>query len=326
MDNISYIISVMPSSLKSLFLSLEKSVLLQITEIRLRKNKPIIIYVDGRPFFINRQAKLMNYYNDVCVCIDEDDFCFMTDNLCNNSYHTKMDSMINGYITTNSGIRVGIASTAVIKDGAVKSVRDITSLNIRIAKEIINCSRPVLNMLYVSSTPSIIVAAPPSGGKTTFLRDAARNLSSGFAQQYRKVVIADEREEISGDFEIGFNTDVIKRFSKAQAIESAVRSLAPDIIICDEIGNDNELDSIKFGFSSGVSFIVTVHAKDKKDLLRRSIVRNLIALNEFDYIVLLKNYTNDFEIYDLSEAESENCRKHNDNYFFDAYRDINSKL
>lgn len=313
-----------PPSLQAVFKELGRSTLLSLTEIRLRRDKPIIIYMLRSPLFISSRGKPVNHYSPECVSISSKEFDFVTDAVCSSSFHTNVGSMLRGYVTTDFGCRVGIASKAVYRDGALASVKDITALNIRISREIPDCSRPVLNMLYVGQTPSIIVAGPPSSGKTTFLRDAARLLSSGFAEKYRKVAVIDEREEIAADYNVGLNTDVIRSFGKAQGIENAVRSLSPEIIICDEIGNDNELQSIKFGFSSGVSFIVTVHAKSREDLLGRSIIKKLISQEEFDYIVLLKDYTNDFEIYDISEVNFESGRMRNDNNFFGGGRDFDN--
>ena len=316
MDNISSIINLFPPRLQTILLSFDSGTMSHLTEIRIRRNMPVVIYILKTPYFISSFGKLINHYTDACISVDDNEFDSITDLVCNNSYHTRMNTMINGYVTTAFGSRIGIASTAVYKDGVVTSVKDITSLNIRIAREIFNCARPLLNMLYVNQTPSIIVAGPPSGGKTTFLRDAARILSGGFAESYRKISVIDERGEIAAGYDLGLNTDVISNFSKAKGIEMAVRTMSPEMIICDEIGNDNELASIKFGFSSGVSFMVSVHAKSKEDLLRRTIIQNLIRLNEFDYIVLLKDYTNQYDVYDISEVAVESGRNFNDNSLF----------
>lgn len=316
MDNITYFLKLLPKYIQDIITSFGHSVLANITEIRIRRNKPLIIYIKNKLCFISIDGKLVSNYSQNCISIDDEQFENITDRLCNNSYHTNMNSMIDGYITTKSGCRIGISSTAVYKKGEIASVKDITSINIRISHEIVNCARPLLNAIYIEQTPSIIVAGTGASGKTTLLRDMARLLSSGYNSTYKKIAVVDERNEISSNFDVGINTDVLVGYQKAKGIENAIRTLSPDIIICDEIGNKEELDAIKFGFSSGVKFIVSVHMGDESQIADNRIIQGLIDSNEFNYIVLLKNYTDDFEIIDISEAGRENHRNNNDNSFF----------
>lgn len=316
MDNITYFISLMPKHLSDIFNSFDKATLNLITEIRLRRNKPIMIYLKNVAYFISIGGRPVNSFSANTIIMDDESFDFITDRLCNRSYHTNMHTMIDGYITVRNGSRVGISSTAVYKDNILNSVKDIQSINIRIAKEHKDCSRKVLNLLYAQNTPSIIVAGAVLSGKTTFLRDFSRLLSSGFAGKYRKVSIIDERCEIVGGFDVGINTDVLSGYEKAKGIEIATRTLSPDIIVCDEIGNMNELDAIKYGFSTGISFAVSVHMKGEKELLKNHIVNELIATGEFDYIILLKSFTDEFDIVDLRSEQNENSRNDNDNPFF----------
>ena len=284
---------------------LSSDVLLRINELRIRRSLPLIIVFGNKSYFISKSGKLVNHYFNGVYCVDSDEFDLIFKRLCNYSVHCETDNLKNGFITADGGCRVGVCSTAVTNDGIVNSVKDISSLNIRIANEINDCSKPVLNILYANAFPSIIVAAPPSGGKTTFLRDFARQLSSGFNSRYRKVAVIDERNEFafksSVDIEadIGLNTDVITGFSKEKGIEIAVRSLSPEMIVCDEITSLSEVEKIKDGFLSGVSFAVSVHASNKDELLKKDIVKSLIATSEFDYIVLLKDYTYSFEILEV---------------------------
>ena len=316
MDNISKIAELFPLKIKELLFALDIRLLNQITEIRVRRRLPLIIYISKNPFFLSNYGKLVNHYSDSCISINDEEFDSITDVICNNSYHTKMNTMINGYVTTNSGSRIGIASTAVYKDSLISSVKNISSLNIRIAKQVKNCSRKILNSLYVNSLPSVIIAGPPACGKTTVLRDMTRLLSSGFAGKYRKVSIIDEREELSSGFDVGINTDILRCFDKAKGIEIAVRTMSPELIVCDEIGNEKELDAIKFGFSSGVSFAVSVHISQFSSIFASPIIRGLINTGQFNYIIVLKDYTNEFDIYDISEANVENSGIYNDNNIF----------
>lgn len=316
MDNISCFISIMPKYISDILGSMDSTIKSQINEIRLRIDKPIIIYIKSKAYFIELNGKLTSRFNKHCLCIGSEDFNVVCDKLCNNSYHTNMQTMVNGYITAKNGSRVGISAAAVKKDSTVHSVKNITSINIRIAHEYIGCSKKVADIICNNGLPSIIVAGKPGCGKTTFLRDYARLISDGYLYDYKKVAIADERGEIAADFNVGINTDTLVGFDKAKAIEMAVRTLSPDLIVCDEIGNLSELNAIKSGFSSGVEFAVSVHLKNEAKIFSNKIVKELIETKQFDYMVILKSFTDEFEIIDLREEGIENSRNDNDNPFY----------
>lgn len=316
MDNISYFISLMPAELKAVFDSFDNRIKNCITEIRIRRNKPVMIFVDNQPYFIDINNKLTYNPSSHALTLDDDSFNCLTDRLCNHSYHTNMRTIIDGYITTKHGCRVGVAGSCVYSEGKISSVRDITSLNIRIAKEFKDCSRDILAQIYKNSLPSFIVCGIPASGKTTFLRDISRLVSSGFNGKYKKTVIVDDRKEISGGFDIGINTDVLSGYEKAKGIEIATRTLSPEFIICDEIGNMKEVDALKYAFSTGVKFAVSVHTGSQERIFDNQIINALIETNEFDYIVNLISYTNEYEIVNLREVKIENYRNDHDNHFF----------
>ncbi len=300
--------------------ALPKEMIKKLNEIRIRKNKPLVLVFGNNCYFITQNGKLLNHYSDYAYKVSNEEFDIIFRRLSNYSVHSAIDNLTKGFITADGGNRVGVTSTAVIRDNDINSVKDITSLNIRISNEIKDCARPVLNLLYVNDFPSIIVASPPSGGKTTFLRDFSRLLSGGFNNRYRKVAIIDERNEIAFknngniDADIGLNTDVLSGFPKDIGIEIAVRTLSPDIIICDEITSSEEVKAMSDGFLSGVKFAVSVHASTKHELLNKKIIRELIEFNEFDYIVLLNDYTNDFQILEVSELRSEIFRNNSSEF------------
>ena len=227
-----------------------------------------------------------------------------------------MSSLIDGYVTAKNGSRIGVSSTAVFKDDKIYSVKDISSLNIRISHECINCAQKIIDLTYRSRLPSIIVAGLPGCGKTTFLRDYARLISNGYGGEYKKVSIIDERKEIAAGFDVGINTDVLSGFIKAKGIEIATRTLSPDLIVCDEIGSIDELEKIRYSFSTGVNFAVSIHLKNAEDIFSNIITDELIRTGQFDYIVILKTYTDEFEIIDLGEIKLEGGRNDNDNPFF----------
>lgn len=300
------IIPCLSDGINAALSQLSAPVLNSLTEIRLRKDMPLVLCAGKNIYFITTKGKLLNHCSDYAYRVDEEEFDVVFRRLCNYSVHCEIDNLINGYMTVKGGNRIGVCSTAVKTNGVVTAVKEITSLNIRISKEVKDCAKPILNLLYVSDFPSIIVASPPSGGKTTFLRDFTRLLSGGFNNRYVKTAVIDERNEIACKddgcitADLGVNTDVITGFSKAAGIEMAVRTLAPQMIICDEVSSVEEIEAMKNGFLSGAAFAVSVHAKSKEQLMNKHIVRNLIATREFGYIVLLKDYTNEFEIMEVS--------------------------
>ncbi len=227
-----------------------------------------------------------------------------------------MSSLIDGYVTAKNGSRIGVSSTAVYKDGKIYSVKDIGSLNIRISHECRNCAKKIIDLTFRNRLPSIIVAGLPGCGKTTFLRDYARLISNGYSGEYKKVAIVDERKEIAADFDVGINTDILSGFGKAKGIEIATRTLSPDLIVCDEIGSIDELEKIRYSFSTGVNFAVSIHLKDAEDIFSNIMTDELIKTGQFDFIIILKSYTDEFEIIDLGEIKLEGGRNDNDNPFF----------
>ncbi len=320
------IVPSLSDGIKSIISALPNESIKKLNEIRIRKNKPLVLVFGNNCYFITQNGKLLNHFSENAYKVSSDEFELIFRRLSNYSVHAVIDNLTKGFIIADGGNRVGVSSTAVIKDNCISSVKDITSLNIRISNEIKDCSRPILNCLYVNDFPSIIVVSPPSGGKTTFLRDFSRLLSNGFNNIYRKVVIVDERNEIAfkdnGNVfaDVGLNTDVLTGFPKNKGIEIAVRTLSPDIVVCDEITTVEEVHAMSDGFLSGVKFAVSVHASSKYELINKKIIRELIDLNEFNYIVLLNDYTNNFEILEVSEIRSEMYRDSSSKYVFNYSR------
>lgn len=298
MNNFDEAARLLAQPLGDLLLALPEQTKEEITELRVRRGRPLVVMLGSRTCFLTDGGKLINHCSARALSVTDAAFDALFAAVCAYSVHTHMGTLVEGFVTAPNGNRVGIAATAVEKDGTVTAIRDVQSLNIRIAREERGCARGVLNTLFVGRLPSIIVAAPPGGGKTTVLRDLARALSGGFGGRYRKVSIVDERGEFGG-FSPGVNTDVLTGFGKKKGIEIAVRTLSPELIVCDEIADDAEVDAIKAGFSSGVAFAVSVHIRDAEDLVHKSIIKKLYLTGEFDYVVLLEEYADTFSVVDL---------------------------
>ena len=177
-------------------------------------------------------------------------------------------------------------------NGKVKTIRNISSLNIRICREILGCSKKV--MKYIVEDKKVLntlIISPPKCGKTTILRDIARNLSDGG----KKISIIDERSEIAASYlgvpqmKVGIRTDVLDNCLKSEGLIMAIRSLSPEIIICDEIGTLKDIEALIMAFNSGVNIIVTLHGESIDDLTNRSVFKELLENNVVERVILLSN-------------------------------------
>ena len=173
-------------------------------------------------------------------------------------------------------------------------MRDISSINIRIARQVYGCASGVLQAVGKNLRDGVLVAGAPSSGKTTILRDIARQLSSGLCGDVRKVAVVDERGELAGTYrgvpqnDLGPCCDVLDGYPKGEGILQAIRSLSPEFIICDEMGGLADVEAAAQGLNAGVGMISSVHAGSVRELLRRQQALSLLHTGAFGYVVLLE--------------------------------------
>lgn len=197
--------------------------------------------------------------------------------LCRYSVHSYSNEIAEGFITLDGGHRVGICGTAVLGGGRITAVKDISSLNIRIAHEVRGCAEEIYTRFFSDRLRSLLLAGAPMSGKTTILRDLSRVLGRD-----HRVALIDSRNELSASvrglptLDIGENTDVLCGYPKAEGIMTALRSLSPDIIICDEMGNDCE--AVEQCLFCGVRIIAAAHAGSISELSRRYGTDRLLPL------------------------------------------------
>ena len=190
---------------------------------------------------------------------------------------------------------MGIAGKAVVEDGRVKTVRDISSLNIRVAHEVKGCAEHVLPYLMDGETfLDTLLISPPGAGKTTFLRDLIRELSNGGTWGAgRNVSVVDERSEIAACFggvpqcDLGPRTDVMDGCPKAEGMIMMLRSMAPQVLAVDEAGGEDEIQTMKYGMNCGCRILATVHGADIGDIMRRPVWRELAEEKIFSRYVVL---------------------------------------
>lgn len=290
-NNYNAAVKYISKSLRAYLENVPEAVKEETYEIRLRSCRPVSLYGSYGTYFIGNggDVQLHSFDSLISTCTDvKDSF----NRICSYSIHSFQRFINNGYIPMENGNRAGVCGTAVCDKDDISSVKDISSINIRISREKKGCADNLLKK-YQSLTGSIIIAGPPSSGKTTIIRDLARQLSNAQSGKYYKVAVIDERREISGisdgiiTNDIGVTSDILDSYPKADAIDIAVRTLSPEIIICDEISTDKEIEAIRKGINCGVRFVVTVHAGSQQELYTRKQIEELLMTYSFSKLFLL---------------------------------------
>lgn len=257
-----------------------------LEEIRIRVSKPIIL-------------KFLSYEKILKYFVTSEDILNILSLICENSIYSFQREIAEGFITLKGGHRVGITGSCNTQNEKVININYINSLNFRISKQIINCSKNIINYILNLNKNTIyntLIVSPPGCGKTSIIRDLIRQISSGIKRLKFKPInvgVADERGEIAGMYkgipqnDIGLKTDVIENTSKALAIKMLVRSMSPNVIVADEIGNKEDIDAINYAMCSGCKGIFTAHGSNFNDISSNDIINYLIHKNIFEIIIFL---------------------------------------
>lgn len=300
-------ISFLPDSIQSMLIGLSDEIKNDAYEIRLRSGKCVVVEGKTGTYFIGRN-RVSRIYSEDLYKLSSAEISDSFNRLCSFSVYSHIDTIAQCFVTLPDGHRVGVCGTAVTDCGRTVSLRDITSLNVRIAGEYKGCADELLKNVFKNGLCNLIIAGPPSSGKTTLLRDMARQISDGFFGEYKKVAIVDERCEIapvsSGEYlnDVGINTDVLSAFSKANGILCAVRALSPHLIVCDEIGTEGEIGAIQSGLNSGINFALSIHASSSEELEKKPQFLSLVSSGfECKIVILGKKVCSIKEIYSSGE-------------------------
>ena len=295
--NIENILRMLPREL-SIHIKMDK--LRNLQEIRIRANRQAILKYDEEEIIAPYipQAK---------------DMVSIVQRLCENSIYSYQNQMCNGFITLQGGHRVGITGNLAMKDGKITNVNYISSLNFRIAKEVLGLSNSIIGEVKRNNEiNNTLIISKPGCGKTTILRDLVRNLSNCG----HTISLIDERGEIAAMYkgvpqnDVGLRTDVMDNVTKSLGMKIAVRTMAPDIIVADEIGTREDIEAINYGICSGVKGIFTAHAGNIDELKLNENLARLYEEKLFKKLIFLEKrgivkevYTLDNNLYKLHDEK-----------------------
>jgi len=247
-----------------------------VEEIRIRSKRNSYLIVSGKNIVLN-------------VIISENEMLQTIKNITNNSLYAYRDTIIKGYISYGNGIRIGIIGTASVENGKIIGVHGVSELAIRLPNRLRVDTKQIANVINGSS---VLIYSPPGVGKTTLLRAIIRRLSVGI--DAKRVCVIDTRDELACDIEEkNALVSVLCGYPRNIGMQIAIRSMNPQVMICDEIVGKEDLSALLEAQGSGVPIIASVHASCLSDIFNREDGYSIHKHHIFDYYLGIER-SNDF--------------------------------
>ena len=250
-----------------------------ISEIRLRQDSSLTLTSGDRCITTS-------------VRCTTDDLNYTLRSLCGNSLYSHSETIKEGYVCTDGGLRAGVCGRAVTDNGMIISVTDISSISIRIPHRVPGASDGLCKLVLEEGFKGMLIYAPPGVGKTTALRELVARLA---AKPYcLRVAVVDTRFEICGGLSGDMTMDALSGYPRAKGMETALRTLSPQLIVCDEIGSFEDSEAVRNSFGSGVATVVTTHGISVDEVKKKPYIRELCDMGVFSHIVGLERRGNDY--------------------------------
>lgn len=271
----------------------------KVEEIRLRYGAPLNIYISNSDYFVTEEGLLTTEASQGRI-VGKKDMMETFQLISNYSVYAFEEEMKNGFITLKGGHRVGLGGKVLYGVNGIETIKDISSLNIRIAREKRGVSEKLIKFVADGSNKvyNTLIVSPPQCGKTTMLRDLIRILSNGdrlLGLRGMKVGVIDERFELAGvyngmpQFDIGMRTDVLAGCNKRDGTIMLIRAMSPDVIAMDEIGSIHDVEAIHEAIKAGIRILATIHGDDLDDLISKRSFKILLEEKVFKRYIFLDN-------------------------------------
>ena len=251
-----------------------------LNEIRLRINSPIIISYAGKKLYLTTDGASQNCSS--AILADDRLINSVVFRATENSIYSKNEQIKEGFITTDGGIRLGVCGEMVSLDNNITTIKNFSSINIRVPCEVKNCSLPILKYVlsHKGGVLNTLIISPPGAGKTTMLRDLCKNISETLPN--KNLLVIDERYEICAMtngkpmLNVGHTIDCLSGTTKEFGLKEGVRVMNPDVIFCDELASVDDCLAVFKAINSGVNVIATAHAKNLNELRNKKEFEHLL--------------------------------------------------
>ena len=268
----------------------------ELQEIRMRINSPLMIRQRGKEYKLTEEGKLLRcngneqYEKENIHYVDRCELMETMEYIAGYSLYAYEDELRQGFLTIQGGHRVGVAGKILMEEGKVRSIRYISFLNIRLAHQVEGCADKVMPFIVENGEVChTLIISPPCCGKTTLLRDVIRQISNGNAWcEGKNVGVVDERSEIGGAYQgvpqndLGIRTDLLDCCPKAEGMMMLIRSMSPEVVAVDEIGDYGDIKAIESVLNCGCRLIATVHGSSVEDIEKKPLLQKMVKEHVFD--------------------------------------------
>ena len=304
----------MGDNLRSILKQVDQGIIDEMEEIRIRISCPLLLLVNDQEYFIDEKGKSVKPGN--AYYVQREDILQAIERMTQSSLYAAEEEMKQGFLTLPGGHRVGITGEALMKDGELKTLKHISALNVRIAREIKGKAKKILPQLLREdgTLHHTLILSPPRAGKTTLLRDLIRTLSDGdleLGMKGQTVGVVDERGELAGMWQgkttyyLGMRTDILDNCPKRIGISMLVRTMSPRIVAVDELGHHDDVEAVLDAIRTGVSVLSTAHAAQIEEAMSRPTLRSLFQNKVFQRVVILSRRQGPATIESIVDLEKE---------------------